>query len=247
MAPDMQNAPSLSQPNTDCFVIVANADTIDAEVLAAFDKAIQPFEPAAELLSVNATQGLSGAMLAFVDALLKLNIDRISRKFNWYERFTGIDLEVRIEFDIAAHGLSAQMVELGVAAGRARQVLAMMQSELPRLKEIQTRHEGLLDAAAELLNRQDFVNPDVERFQRRLANLEALAASDRMTEAHVRFAIQSLTSLLDRHSEIEKTLFPIWQQHALAIAQSNDRRGAGSVMLDKFKNTHQQLAARLVE
>ena len=181
----MQTSTAMPQPEQNAVPRCSGAFIIDEAVLTAFDAEIHPFEPAADLLSVNSQQGLSAAMSAFVAALSKLNADRISRKFNWYERFTGLDIEARIEFDLAAHGLSSQMVELGIAAGRARQILATLQSERPRLKAIQSHHAELIDWATRMLVGNDPDDYFVGRFQRRLANLEALAASDRMTEAQI--------------------------------------------------------------
>ena len=122
-----------------------------------------------------------------------------------------------------------------------------MHSELPRLKEIQTRHEALIRDATALLAGKDPNDYFVGRFQRRLGNLEALAASDRMSEAQISLAIDSLTATLDRFGEIEKLLFPVWQQHALAIAQSVSGTGAEAELIARFSVAHQQLAASLAQ
>lgn len=218
---------------------------IDEALLQTFADAIEPYEVPSELLANSPAQELSAAMKKFVASMKSLDVDRIARKFNWYERLTGLNLQARIEFDLAAYQLDEEMIALGVAATRGRRARTTLQSEQERLGSLHDRHERLIAWGTDMLQDKDPADYHVGRFQRRLANLEALAASDRLSDAQIGLAIDALDGLLDRYEEIEKLLYPLWQQHALAIAQSATDSRSEKDAIHEFLLAHRQMSERL--
>lgn len=225
---------------------ILNLTVIDDSALQAFDAAIAPFTPTEELLSVAPGRGLTDAMAALVHSMRLLNVDEVNRKFNWYQRFTGLNLEARIKFDIATEQLSHQMEELVVAAERTRRTVRMLQADLPRLHQARASNEALVDLAYAALRDRDGNDFHVARLMRKVANLEAICASNKLAEAQFKLSIDALSSQIDRFGEIEKMLFPMWQQHAFAIAQSQSMGSENSSLILKFSQTHDQITRQLV-
>ena len=205
---------------------VANANPYDGlspegeGAIAAFDKAFQPFDPDQSLLTGTPARSLTESMDAFIVAMTHLDIDRVARRNGWWSRFTGADLEVRLELEVAAHKFDADMARLAQAAADGRRALAAMRADIDRLATVAPTHEALAEKTTRFLRGANAENPNVARLQRRLMNLETVVASNRLASAQMMIAIDCLSGLLDRYNDIEKRLFPVWRHHALAVAQS---------------------------
>jgi hypothetical protein len=111
------------------------------------------------------------------------------------------------------------MAELATAAQQASRARDLMRREIEKLDEAHGRNEALIVATHAHLQDHGAASSD-ERLKSRLANLEALHASNHLARAQAVMAIDNLGGLLDRYQEIGKLLYPVWQQHALAVAQS---------------------------
>jgi hypothetical protein len=192
----------------------------DEAALAAFDRAFQPFDPDQSLLAGTPARTLTEAMADFVVAITHMDIDRVARRNGWWSRFTGADLEVRLELEVAAHRFDADMMKLAQAATDARRAHAGMTADLDRLATIAPAHEALAERTVRFLRGANAELANVARLQRRLTNLETVVASNRLAAAQMIIAIDHLSGLLDRYADIEKRLFPVWRHHALAVAQS---------------------------
>lgn len=188
--------------------------------LAAFDSAFVPFEPDQSLLAGTPARTLTESMTDFVGAITRLDIDRVVRRSGWWSRFTGADLEVRLELEVAARRFGGDMDRLARAASDARNARTAMMADIDRLAAIAPKHEALAERTVRFLRHADSTLPNVARLQRRLANLETVIVSNRLVVAQMAIAIEHLAGLLDRYADIEKRLFPIWRHHALAVAQS---------------------------
>jgi hypothetical protein len=195
-------------------------DRVDVRAIAAFDAALVVEAPNVALLEGTPARSLSVAIAGLVRSLQKLDVDRVNRRFTWLERFTGADLEARIAFDIASRHLSIEMAEVAASASRARAVLASLHADQPRLAAATNAYGSLLFATLSFLDAHSGEVSDIDRLRRRAANLQALHASSRMTETQISLAIDGLTGLLDRYADVEQLLLPVWQHHALTIAQS---------------------------
>ncbi len=199
----------------------------------------RPARAGSGLLAGTPARSLAQAMTDMVEMLKRIDIDRVARRQGWWSRFTGADLEARVELEVAAHSLSEAMRQTAAAAGAARRAQAAMRADLPRAS---TRHRSRIRhwptippiscAAA---------TPPIPwwaRLHRRLGNLEALHASNRLTRAQMALAIDHLSGLLDRFTDIEQLLFPVWRQHALAVAQGSAGAAPESGTLSQFQSIH---------
>jgi hypothetical protein len=215
----MISAPSVEQQANP----FAGLNPADAAALAAFDKAFEPFAPDPALLEGAPARMLGDALSEFVTALTHLDVDRVARRSGWWSRFTGADIEARLELEVAAHRLSADMHNLAQAAGAARRASAAMKADAVRLAAIAPLHQRLAEQAVEFARGGHSRDPNVARLQRRIANLETMIVSNQLVGAQMGVALEHLATLLDRYADIEKRLFPVWRHHALALAQSAGR------------------------
>jgi hypothetical protein len=189
------------------------------EALALFDAAIAVTDPHEDLLSGAPARALMAAMTAVVAALQRLDPERVARRQTRFHRFTGADLEARLEFELSVRTIGDAMRALTQAAqdaGRARQLLGL---EVEKLQAAHPQNETLILATRALLS-ADTPSGDTARLERRLGNLEALHASNQLARAQMVLSADHLQDLLDRYRDIEQLLFPVWRQHALAVAQS---------------------------
>ncbi len=184
-------------------------------------------------------------MAALVVSLRRVNVDRVNRRQSWWHRFTGADLEARLELEVAAHCLGGDMRRASARAATARRARDAMRADLPRLDAAQRAHESLSDATAAFLRGAPANDPVVARLQRRLGNLEALQASNRLVRAQMELAVDHLGGLLDRFADIEQLLFPLWQRHALAVAQSAGPTDDIGETAGQFRSIHDRLTGAL--
>jgi hypothetical protein len=212
--------------------------------LAAFDAALTPFEPDPALLNGTPARTLVEAMQRIVQALTHIDVERVRRRQGWWHAFSGADLEARLELEVAVHNLRRDMQRLALAAGDAERAMRAMRADLPRLDAAQGAHEALIDETRAYLAAAGG-DGAAGRLQRRLGNLEALHASNRLSRAQMVLAVQHLEALLDRHRDIEQLLFPIWQQHALAVAQSGAPAAERTTAFEQFRSAHHRLAEAL--
>ena len=189
------------------------------QTLAEFDAAVHTVSPDEELLTGAPARNLLAAMAETVTSLGRIDAEAVARKQSWFARFTGADLEAQLEFELAIRSVDRQMQGLAAAALKARRAAALMRDSIGGLDEARAPNETLIEWTHALLS-QAPETACTARLQRRLANLEALHASNQLARAQMVLAIQNVEGLLDRYGEIERLLFPVWQQHALAVAQS---------------------------
>lgn len=225
-------------PAGDVNNIYAGVSPSSEDALARFDTAYEVFDPDESLLSGAPARSLAEAMAGLVSSLKRVDIDRVMKRHGWWDRFTGADLEARIELEVAAHRLGEDMRQTSQAAAAARHAKATMTADLPKLDVAQATHQALADATAIFLRGSDPADPTVARLQRRLGNLEALHASNRLVRAQMQLAIDHLGGLLDRFTDIEQLLFPVWQRHAFAVAQSAATAETEPGVMEQLRTIH---------
>lgn len=231
--------PAAASPNAEVMAsLFAGTSPGSEEALVRFDSAHVPFEPDQSLLSGTPARSLAEAMTEMVETLKRIDIDRVARRQGWWSRFTGADLEARIELEVAAHSLGATMRRVTKEATGARRAQAAMRADLPRLDAAHEAQQALADATSDFLRGAAADDPVVARLHRRLGNLEALHASNRLTRAQMVMAIDHLSGLLDRFTDIEQLLFPVWQHHALAVAQGTAGSEDPSGLLSQLRTIH---------
>jgi hypothetical protein len=209
-----------------------------------FDSALAKFAPDESLLSESPARTLVSAMADLVQALTRIDLERVRSRDDWWHRFTGADLEARLELEVAVQCIGGDMQRLGEAAGAAMRASAAMRDDLVRLDAAQANHDRLIDSTRHFLKGADSSQEVVARLQRRLGNLEALHASNRLARAQMQLAVGHLAGLLDRYRDIEQLLFPLWQQHALAVAQSAVSTG-GESGFDQLRSIHRRFTTAL--
>ncbi|HYJ51706.1 MAG TPA: hypothetical protein VEW04_00890 [Allosphingosinicella sp.] len=224
--------------------LYAGLTPTDEEALQRFDAALSRFDPDQSLLSGSPARSLTTAMADLVQALTRIDLERVNSRQGWWDRFTGADLEARLELEVAVRCIGRDMQRLAEAATAAQGAASAMRADLDRIDESQIGHEALIEATANLLRGADPAAAVAARLQRRLGNLEALYASNRLARAQMVLATEHLAGLLDRYRDIEQLLFPLWQQHALAVAQSAVPT-SGASGLDQLRNIHARFASAL--
>jgi len=234
----------VDQPGADGADLYAGLAPTQEAALDRFDAALARFGPDESLLSGSPARTLTSAMADLVQALTRIDLERVHKNDGWWHRFTGADLEARLELEVAVRCIGGDMQRLAEAAGAARRASAAMQDDLVRLDAAQAGHDRLIESTRRFLKGADPAQEGVARLQRRLGNLEALHASNRLARAQMVLATGHLAGLLDRYRDIEQLLFPLWQQHALAVAQSAvpAREESG---FDQLRNIHQRLTTAL--
>jgi len=214
--------------------------------LELFDSRFQAFEPDPALLSGSPARTLVESMQRVVTALTRIDVERVRRRQSWWHVFSGADLEARLELEVAVHGLRADMQKLAEAASAAARAAKAMRDDLPRLDAAQQAHAALIEEAHLWTAQLDVAgDPTAGRLQRRLGNLEALYASNRLTRAQIALAIDHLEGMLDRYRDIKQLLFPLWQQHALAVAQSSGPVAGRAGAVDQLRSVHERLRQAL--
>jgi hypothetical protein len=218
----------------------------DEAALERFDHALAPFEPEQSLLSGSPARSLTEAMADLIQALTRIDVERVAKRQSWWHRFTGADLEARLELEVAVRCIAGDMQRVAEAASAAQRAASAMRLDVVALDAAQIEHERLIETTRDFLAVGDPANAVTARLQRRLGNLEALFASNRLARAQMMLATDHLAGLLDRYRDIEQLLFPLWQQHALAVAQSAaPADAAGTAGFDQLRSVHKRFTSAL--
>jgi len=229
-------------PDVDPF---AELQLIDEDAIVLLDRLTPQHLPDSDLLQGMPARDLNAATSALVEAFRSIDVDRVNRRFNWFERITGADIEARVRFDLATHEIDDLMqatVHAQMRAERARDRIARDSVHLDR-----TNSElGLLvewaNACLSRIGGEEFHR---QRFVKRITDIEMIIAANRMMEGQYSLAHQTLTALVDRTGEVTRVLLPLWKQHAFAIAHSDDGPMQDKPRLDAFAAVHGKICALL--
>ncbi|NOT85244.1 MAG: hypothetical protein HOP02_10815 [Methylococcaceae bacterium] len=185
-------------------------------------QAQQNFEGLTGLLA----ESLDNRLGSLITELLKQLPNASPENPNWLQRQLGQTLVNSLRYENAKKRIDRLLQEGEVAATRLEQQLSEMVKQQTQLK-LEVAQLRLHVAAGRLyLQRHlppatdteslDFDKP-IERFARRLTNLTALLASHEMTATQLDLVYAQTVNLLERFYESSRVLFPIWQEHALAL------------------------------
>ena len=219
---------------------------VNEATIAAFDAASAVFEPDERLVSGTPARRLSEQISELVAAVNTLQLSRVRRQFSWYEKFTGLDLKERVEFDLNIRAIHKEMVETTAAADRSRATLKQLKAEFPKLKHIHERQGRLIRETRAFLATATGDEFHVSRLKRRLANLEMIHTSNKLTAKQLKLSVRNLTSLIDRFTDVEQVLFPLWQQQALTVCQTPAKLDADPHTLNQFTTVHEKIVHSLV-
>ena len=162
-----------------------------------------------------------------------------------FSRLTGADIEARLRFELASQKVLAAADRLRQAARNGRRILALLTETRQDLASEQRRLEEVIAAGRQLLaacpDADDFV---VARFERRLANLMAMHAANLLTIEQINLSVGVLTGLLDRHTDVDTLLLPLWERSVLAMAHAPGGRPPREAV-DDFARCHESLLTHL--
>lgn len=178
-----------------------------------------------KLFDIAAGGNLAQRLEALVAAVQEADIVPVIQAQRPLAALFGEDLEARMTFALARKRAHAAMKQASTAAMQTghlitllEQAHATLQAESRRLTEVSSLGTGLLSrlAPATTLEALELRS----RFERRLANLNALCAATALTVARIPQAIAHNRQILDRFNDMNTLLFPVWERHALTIVQS---------------------------
>lgn len=204
------------------------------------DAAARTTEVDDALLRMTPARDIRARIGAVVGLLEKMEPQRLLRKQGPIARLTGADVEARLEFELASEEVLAAMRQLRVAAQNATRLLQMLERTRSEIAGDQHRLALAIEWGQERLTTcagtEEFI---LARFERRLANITAMHTANTLTIEQIGLARTVLTSLLDRFTDVETLMLPLWQRHMLALATSagSARRKAGQ----DFAATNTQL------
>ncbi|MEM7461506.1 MAG: hypothetical protein AAF362_02370 [Pseudomonadota bacterium] len=199
---------------------------LDEAAVAAFDAAAKGPELNNDLLQSSPTRDLRIQIQTTITLLEELDHKALLAKQGTISRLTGADIEARLVFELASSKVLKAFDQMRKVAANGRHVLYLLWDERETLVGEQERLEHLIGWARQLLKspsqKDDFL---VSRFERRLANVMALHTANVVTIQQISLGQQVLQTILDRHTDIETILLPLWQRNTLALAQYAGSRG----------------------
>ncbi|QKC82809.1 hypothetical protein [Mesorhizobium sp. NZP2077] len=219
--------------------------TLDESAVVALDEAAKGtgFDP--DLLRATPARDIRLQIEAMVALLEKVDHRRLLARQGMLARMTGADVEARLEFELAGQQVMIAARQLRQAAQNGKRLRMLMAKARADLMAEQSRLEGVIAAARRLLatspGSDDFV---VARFERRLASMMAMHAANILTIQQFNLSSEVLTGLLDRFTDVDTLLLPLWQRNVLALAHAagaDTRRTAAG----DFVTSHQNLISYL--
>ncbi|MCR6659525.1 MAG: hypothetical protein NVV72_09320 [Asticcacaulis sp.] len=197
-------------------------------------------------LTQSPVRDLTSAIHDLVNKLRDLNLERLFRSQGPLSQLTGADIEAKMRFDLDVRQVSADVRELQAKAFQANRLRNDLRQTLEAIKGEQGRLRRIIGASRRAIDADPGADPFLlERFQRRLANLQTLEASNEVTSAQIALADVNMTALIDRVTDVTTTLFSLWQRDALAVAQSAKSVKKGSPLASAFVRSHDELLAKL--
>ncbi|KZS49943.1 hypothetical protein FHT72_001263 [Rhizobium sp. BK077] len=218
----------------------APAAAIDDDAIAALDMAARAPRMDNNILSSAPARDIRSSANELIEMLEEIDLRKMLRKQGPIGRFTGAAVEARLEFELASHrvaDLFRQLSRTAQAGGRLRGILDRTRLELI---DEQARLARVISDAKLLVSQSSGSDLAlVARFERRLSNIMAMEAANTLTIQQIELSGSVLASLLDRFTDIETLLLPLWQRNALAIIHGEaitPRSSVVTAFLDAHRN-----------
>lgn len=197
-------------------------------------------------LTQSPVRDLTAAIHDLIAKLRDLNMERLFRSQGPLSQLTGADIEAKMRFDLDVRQVSADVRDLQARAFQANRLRNDLRETLGAIKGEQGRLRRIIVAARRAIDAEPGADPFLlDRFQRRLANLQTLETSNEVTAAQIALADVNMTVLIDRVTDVTTTLFSLWQRDALAVAQSTKPIKRGSPLATAFVRSHDEFLAKL--
>ena len=183
-----------------------------------------------------------------VTLLRGMDHKRLLARQGLFARLTGADLEARLRFELAGQTVDQAMRAMRQAAQNGRRIVALLGEARIQLAEEQERLEAVVPAAKVLLAERAGSSDghSVARFERRLSNIMAMHAANILADRQIVLARDVLVGLLDRITDVETVIMPLWQRQMLALAHA----AAGPPQRDaalQFGRIHDAALVKLAE
>ena len=221
------------------------ATELNEDAVASLDEAARGPSFNIELLQTTPVRDISRQIKATITTLEALDHRGMMRKQGMLSRLTGADVEARLEFELASQTVLTQVRQLRQAAQNGKRIRGLLKASRQELIAAQDRLEQVIVAAKRLLaghpGAEEFV---VSRFERRLSNIMAIHASNILTIEQISLSEKLLASLLDRFTDVDTLLLPLWQRNVIAVAHASDWREQKSASTE-FEQSHKQLIGYL--
>ncbi|MGN6209584.1 hypothetical protein [Asticcacaulis sp.] len=154
-------------------------------------------------LTQSPVRDLTSAIHDLVNKLRDLNLERLFRSQGPLSQLTGADIEAKMRFDLDVRQVSADVRELQAKAFQANRLRNDLRQTLEAIKGEQGRLRRIIGASRRAIDADPGADPFLlERFQRRLANLQTLEASNEVTSAQIALADVNMTALIDRVTDV---------------------------------------------
>ncbi len=219
---------------------------IDEAALARLDELAKGSGVAPELLAATPARDISAAVEAMLVLLDGLDYGQLLAKQGGISRLLGADIEARLKFELAGQEVLIAMQQLRQAAANGRRTVTLLRAARSELAGDQARLDAAI-AWAQRLHAEGAGQADpflLARFERRLASMIAMSSSNVVTAEQMVLAENVLASLLDRVTDVDTVLLPLWQRNMLALAHAAHGRPARAAA-DAFASVQTRLITHL--
>lgn len=180
--------------------------------------------------------------------------ETISRKPNWFQRFSGQKTEARARYQHTRGLLEVKLSEARKVSNQVKARVGEMDATIAKMGSDRSVISDYIQAGQEYLAE----NPDVgvpdpkafafdkarDRFQRRLSNLAALQVAREVSNNQIQLARSVACDMLDRHEQTDGVLVKVWRQFTLDLVTSKDLRPA---QIAEAVKSHEALKRSLAE
>ena len=199
-----------------------------------------------DLLRASPALELRRGVQDFVTLLTALDVQALLRHQGPLSRLTGKDIEARYVFNDQIRTVQDKAAQLRRASKSCGIYAKALISEKHRLEEAQSELEILIEQGRSALDVQENLSAFTRtRIERRLVNLTAMQVSNVTTIRQLETSVKLVTTLLDRFADVEAVVLPLWERHALAIANSNRRVRETDQIVQNFHSTSSKLVSGL--
>lgn len=202
---------------------------LDESAIHAIDAAARTQSFDDRLLDTAAAEDMRRGIEEFAGLLRAFEERSPGRKRGWIARYMGADVEEQLRFELAVQAVERKFEELKATAAGAWRFFGVLQDAESRINCEQDEFDRLIEHGRAILA-ADAGEADARiraRFERRLANLIALSTANTLTLKQLDIAQDIIRTLLDRFTDIETTVFPLWQRQAFALLNTVPGRDAG--------------------
>ena len=218
-----------------------NGTQLDETALAALDAAAEGHAFDEMLLRAAPAHDIGRQVKTVIKLLENLDLRKVFSKQGWFSRLSGQDVEARLEFEIAARTVMSAIDKLRVASKDGRNARLRLEQSSADISNDQVRFEQAISKGKSLLAANAEADPQIlARYERRLANIMTIHVANTMTLQQIRLALDLLSNMLDRLTDVETVVLPLWQRNVLAVLQTPQSAFKGAVT-DEFQSSNTQL------